>query len=51
MEYKNHQPQCVGFTLAKVHLKGLGLIASREIEAGSIILEERPTFVIEHAMV
>ena len=51
MGYKNHQPHCVGFTLAKVHLKGLGLIASREIEAGSIILEEKPTFVIEHPMV
>ena len=49
LEYKNHQPHCVGFTMKKVRLKGLGLVASRDIEAGTIILAEKALFVIGHS--
>ena len=50
-EYKNHQPHCVGFTLTKVRLKGFGLVASRDIEPGTVILAEKPLMVIEHTQV
>ena len=47
--WPSHRPNCPPYTVTAVPGKGQGVVATRNVAAGSLILSEKPLLVVEQA--
>ena len=46
-DWKNHKPSCPPYRVREVPGKGRGVFATRKINPGIVIMEERPMIVLD----
>ena len=44
--WKNHKAQCKTFKIVKIDGKGLGIVATRDIKQGEIIIKEKAALIL-----